>query len=73
MQKDGMSSGNEKILKQKWTVGFRDRGNGHGDFAVITTKGDFVTGPCSHEVAGHIAKVHNDAREKSKTRRSHKT
>ncbi len=53
----------KKIIEAKWTVGFRDRGLGHGDFGVITSKGEFVVGPCSHELAGHIAEVHNNARD----------
>lgn len=69
----------KKIIEAKWMVGFKDRGLGHGDFGVITAKGEFVVGPCSHEVAEHIVKVHNDARDaarvekQSKASRSRKT
>ena len=30
------------ITKGKWTVGFKDRGHGHGDFAVLANDGDII-------------------------------
>jgi hypothetical protein len=53
----------KKLIEAKWMVGFKDRGLGHGDFGVITAKGEFIVGPCSHEIAGHIVEVHNNARD----------
>ena len=60
----------EALVKAEWTVGFNDRGLGHGDFGVITTKGDFVVGPCSHALAGHIVEVHNNARNAARKKQS---
>ena len=57
------------VTKCKWFVGFRDRGLGHGDFAVMTKfKGkDILVVECSdREIADHICKVHNEASQKRK-------
>ena len=48
----------EALLTVKWEVGFKDRGMGHGDFAVIA--GDLVIVECpAKEIADHIAEAHN--------------
>ena len=52
----------DKMLSSVWDIGYRDRGHGHGDFAVIVKKtGDLVVECPNHAVAGHIVEVHNNA------------
>ncbi len=48
----------EEILKDKWTLGFKDRGLGYGDYAVMMDKEVLVKCP-SKEVAEHIIDLHN--------------
>lgn len=55
----------EAMLSAVWDVGYRDRGHGHGDFAVIVKKtGDLVVECSSHALAGHIVEVHNKSLHK---------
>lgn len=51
------------MLDKTWALGFKDRGHGHGDFAVITldTEEELVVKCSSKELAEHIIKVHNDS------------
>lgn len=53
------------VTERKWFVGFRDRGMGRGDFAVLAKFNGkeilVVECPC-REVADHICKVHNEMR-----------
>lgn len=51
----------DAILKKKWYIGFKDRGMGHGDFAVITKKNLVVVECPTREIADHICKLHNDS------------
>ena len=53
------------MMEKRWTVGFKDRGHGHGDFAVIVEGTEELVAEVvgaegnSLELAAHIAKVHN--------------
>lgn len=47
------------LLKTKWILAFRDRGLGHGDYAVTIPNQDLVVECPSKEVANHIVKLHN--------------
>ena len=55
----------QELLKKEWSVGFKDRGLGHGDYAVIIkTDGDeipLVVVECGNfpAVAEHIVEAHN--------------
>lgn len=50
----------KKSFDEKWAVGFRDRGHGHGDFAVITKKTRILLVECAYEMlAEHIVQLHN--------------
>jgi hypothetical protein len=40
-------------------LGFKDRGMGHGDFAVLTNKSKLVAKCFSKEIAEHIIELHN--------------
>lgn len=52
----------EEVLQNKWAVGFRDRGMGHGDYAVIEKDTEVVIVKCPYlEIAEHIAATHNTA------------
>jgi len=55
------------FLKTKWTLGFKDRGLGRGDFAVVTPDQDLVIECPSKEVANHIIELHNKSLEKPAT------
>jgi len=48
------------MLDKVWVVGYRDRGMGHGDYAVMTRLNDMVTECPSMQVASHIINLHND-------------
>ena len=47
------------LLGAKWSVGFKDRGLGHGDFAVLTKIGELVVECPNKEIANHIVRLHN--------------
>jgi len=47
------------LLKTKWVLAFRDRGLGHGDYAIMTPNQDLVVECPSKEVANHIVELHN--------------
>ena len=48
------------MIEKEWAVGFKDRGHGHGDFAVIVADTTKVVVKCpSHEIAEHIVEAHN--------------
>ena len=49
----------DDFRKTKWTIGFKDRGLGHGDFAVMASAQDVVVECPSREVANHIIELHN--------------
>ena len=52
----------EALLKAKWSLGFKDRGMGHGDFAVVTKalKRDILIVECPNRaIAEHIIEAHN--------------
>lgn len=50
-------------LKIKWSLGFKDRGMGHGNFAVLTDKSELVAKCFSKETAEHIIELHNKTLE----------
>lgn len=48
------------IENDRWVVGFKDRGHGHGDFAVLVEETEeLVVEAFSREVAEHIVSTHN--------------
>ncbi len=50
------------LLCVYWTLGFHDRGHGHGDFGVITVDEEkVVLERIGRDLAEHIIKLHNDA------------
>lgn len=56
----------EKLKRQlfcRWTLGFKDRGMGHGDWAVVTTgevgKLEVIVECPNKEIAEHIIELHN--------------
>jgi hypothetical protein len=57
---------NIDFLKIKWNLGFKDRGMGHGDFAVLTDKAELVAKCLSKEIAEHIIELHSKTLEKVK-------
>lgn len=57
----------KRLMSSVWDVGFRDRGMGHGDFAVITKKNKELVVECSSkEIAEHIVKLHNGSISKKR-------
>lgn len=59
----------KKLLSCVWMIGYRDRGLGHGDFAVLTKKtGELVVECSSHELAAHIVEAHNATTQASRRR-----
>jgi hypothetical protein len=46
-----------------WSVGYRDRGHGHGNFAVLDKFGDVVVEAPSQETAEFIVKSSNAFKE----------
>lgn len=48
----------EEVIKSPWSLGFKDRGLGHGDYAIMIDKMIVVKCP-SYEVAKHILELHN--------------
>ncbi len=55
-----------RVLKNRWTVSFRDRGMGHGDYGVSVRLGKslvLIVGDLSYrEIAEHICQAHNASR-----------
>jgi hypothetical protein len=51
--------GQMDTLHKKWTLGFKDRGLGHGDYAVVTVKNALVVECPNKEIAEHIIEIHN--------------
>ena len=51
----------DNLLDVEWAVGYRDRGHGHGDFAVIV-KGteELVVEASSRGLADHLVEAHNE-------------
>lgn len=48
----------------EWTVGFRDRGMGHGDFGVVTKEGEYLIVECAWQrLAEYIVTIHNEKLE----------
>ncbi len=47
------------LLMKRWAVGYKDRGLGHGDFAIITEDDILVIECPSQDVAEHIVDLHN--------------
>jgi hypothetical protein len=57
----------KRKVSVKWAVGFRDRGHGHGDYAVITaSKGELVVECDFLGMAKHIVDAHNATLKKRK-------
>jgi hypothetical protein len=55
----------EEINSQEWALGFRDRGMGYGDYAVIVKETDVLIVECPYyEIAKHIIKLHNESLKK---------
>jgi hypothetical protein len=51
-----------KLVEQHdedWAVGFKDRGLGHGDFAVLTKDGTLIAECPTKEIAEYIVSIHN--------------
>jgi len=56
-----------RFLEKRWALGFRDRGHGHGDFAVIVEGSDeLIVKTPSQEVAEHIMTTHNSLLDEGK-------
>lgn len=48
----------EEMIKLPWSLGFKDRGHGHWDFAIMVDEVLIIECP-SQEIAEHIIKLHN--------------
>ena len=48
-----------KLIDSEWTLGFNNRGFGHGDYAVITTDGNMVVLCSTKELAEYLVILHN--------------
>lgn len=56
-----------KVINHEWTVGFQDRGMGHGDYAVMTKETNLVIAECATaQIAQHICDIHNKSLEEKK-------
>ena len=51
----------QRILTEKWALGWNDRGHGHGDYGVINKSEDLVIGKIPLELAEHLVELHNSA------------
>jgi len=51
----------QPVVMLKWTLGFHDRFMGHGDYGIITEKGELVVSLVDRELAEHIIRMHNDS------------
>ncbi len=50
----------KRILKRKWALGFRDRGLGHGDFAIVLARSNELVLECpNRRIAEYLVKIHN--------------
>ncbi len=59
----------KEALQSKWAVGFRDRGLGYGDYAVIMKDSEDVIVTCPYlKVAEHLVATHNAAPETARQR-----
>ena len=60
-QSEQMKVASDALLASTWLVGYKDRGHGHGDFAVITQSGTLVVECVDRELANHIVTTHNNS------------
>ncbi len=57
----------KKILSRLWAIGYKDRGHGHGDYAVIVkSNGELVVECPTEAIASHIVELHNAAAQASR-------
>lgn len=49
----------DKFLNSEWAVGYRDRGHGHGDYAIIVKYTNHVICEAMDGFAKHIVELHN--------------
>jgi len=49
----------EEMITSEWSLGFKDRGFGHGDFGVVTSDQSLVVECPNIVVAEHIINLHN--------------
>lgn len=50
----------KKILSKEWAVGFRDRGQGYGDFGIVIKDTNVLVLECpNREIAHYIVGLHN--------------
>lgn len=49
----------KEMIELPWSLGFKDRGLGHGDYAIMIDNTLVAECP-SREVAEHIIKLHNE-------------
>ena len=61
---DGMEIASTDLLAEQWVLGYRDRGHGYGDFAVVTTSNRPVVEAPNRAIAEHIVQLHNTANVK---------
>lgn len=55
----------QQIIKSRWAIGYRDRGLGHGDYAVVVeddgkAPAKVVVECDSKLIAEHIIEIHNE-------------
>lgn len=56
----------KEMIESPWSIGFKDRGFGFGDFAVMVDEMPIVIAECpNREVAEHIIELHNHAQLRS--------
>ena len=56
-----------RFLEKRWALGYRDRGMGHGDFAVVVEGShELIVEAPSQEVAEHIMTTHNSLLDEGK-------
>lgn len=57
---DAVESIVKEIMSREWMLGYKDRGMGHGDFAVLDSVTSFTVLECaSRELAEHVIELHN--------------
>ena len=55
------------LLEKRWALGYRDRGMGRGDFAVVVEGSDeLIVKTSLQEVAEHIMTTHNSLLDEGK-------
>jgi len=60
MKKKVVKAQVQLVVMLPWALGFNNRFMGHGDYGIMTSKGELLIPNIDLKLAKHIIKVHND-------------